>query len=173
MIVNNIDVTKPDRDLNKGHPLLRFRWPILKKELEGQHGIITMENEIYRPDERQQYLYGGGRTPEALIEKVVNIAFARPSEPIVTNAWSARTSPHGWTINGQPAAAAIDVVPVGNDGKPWTKDDRWEELVEVIAKIGAMFGLMHFHAPGKAVWDKPHLQLVEWSDREHRLILPE
>lgn len=165
----------PDADLAKGHVLLRGRWPVLKQELEAKHGISLRVIEVYRPDVRQQWLYGAGRIPELCVTKGVPREFARPAEKIVTNAWSASVGAHGWSENGQPASCAMDVVPVGADGKPWTDDDRWSEFVELtndFLDVGGRVGLTHFHAPGKDVWDKPHLQLVEWSDLEHRLILP-
>lgn len=109
-------------------------------------------------------------------------AFARPTEKIVTGAWSAAVGAHGWLDVGdpptlrKPASCALDAVPVGEDGRPWTQDDDWQRFVDLtddIMDVGGRFGLIHFHAPGKDVWDKPHLQLVEWSDAEHRLILPD
>lgn len=166
---------QPDRDFSKAHTLIRGRWPVLKRELEERHGILLFINEVYRPEARQQWLYGAGRGREKLIVRGINPEWARPTEPIVTNAWSARTSSHGWVENGLPASCAIDVVPVGADQRPWTKDDDWDRFVALtddIADVGGRIGLIHFHAPGKAVWDKPHLQLKEWSDEEHRLVLP-
>jgi hypothetical protein len=175
---------QPDRDLAKGHPLLQGRWPVLRQELQTKHGIILQIAEVYRPDVRQQWLYGSGRGREKLISRGINPDFARPEAPIVTNAWSAKLSAHGYTLlppftgvppaEGLPASCAMDVVPVGEDGTPWTVDDRWDDFVRLtddVADIGGKIGLVHFHAPGKAVWDKPHLQLVEWSDALHALIL--
>jgi hypothetical protein len=155
---------------------------VLREALETQHGIVLVVNEVYRPEPRQQWLYGAGRPAELLLSRNIPIEWARPTEPIVTNAWSAATSAHGYTLvppyTGEtppallPAACALDVVPVGADGRPWTVDDRWDEFVQRVAEIGSRIGLIHFHAPGKAVWDKPHLQLVEWSDTQHTLLPP-
>jgi hypothetical protein len=169
--VTDLDVTRPDRDLAKGHPLLQARWPVLLERLVAE-GFPMMVNEVYRPELRQQWLYGAGRSAFQLAGQGISAAFARPAEPRVTNAWSAKLSAHGWTIANVPAAAALDVVPVGADGKPWSRDDPWDAFVALLARIGPSHGLVHFHSPGKGVWDRPHLQLVEWSDRDHRVILP-
>lgn len=167
----DLDVTQPDRELGKGHPLVRSRWPVLLAHLVAE-GFPMVVNEVYRPELRQQWLYGSGRTTRQMMDRGLSVTFARPFEPRVTNAWSARLSAHGWTEGNQPAAAALDVVPLGGDGRPWTRDDPWDAFVALLARIGPEHGLVHFHSPGKGVWDRPHLQLVEWSDRDHRLILP-
>jgi hypothetical protein len=169
--VTDLDMSRPDRDLTKGHPLLKERWPVLLARLTAD-GFPMMVNEVYRPELRQQWLYGAGRTVRQMMDRGLSTAFARPTEPRVTNAWSAHLSAHGWTEQNQPAAAALDVVPVGADGKPWSRDDPWDAFVALLARIGPEYGLVHFHSPGKGVWDRPHLQLAEWSDSDHRVILP-
>lgn len=170
----------PDKDLAKGHRLMQERWPLLDAALQGSRfnlGRIQVI-EVYRPDMRQQWLYGQGRTAEQCVAKGVPVEFARPGL-IVTNAWSAAVGAHGWTepipgsILRAPASCAIDVVPVGPDGRAWTKDDRFDEFVQDMIVAGPEFGLVHFHSAGKTVTDRPHLQLIEWSDKEHRLVLPD
>lgn len=168
----NSDITRADTDLRRGHPLLRERWARLERLLREEHGMACRVIEVYRPEGRQRWLYGAGRTAQDLIQKGIDAAYARPSEPRVTNAWSAATSAHGWMEHGEPAAAALDVCPVGRDGRPYTADDPWDEFVRLIAALGPGIGLVHFHGK-KGVWDRPHLELYpEWSNREHRLVLP-
>ena len=133
---------RPDRDLSKGHPLLQDRWPTLLRLLTGQ-GFMMMVNEVYRPEERQQWLYAQGRTAEQCVAKGIRADWARPGK-IVTNAWSAATSAHGYTLMGEPAAAALDVVPVGPDSKPWSADDPWDAFVGLLSRIGPQVGLVHF-----------------------------
>lgn len=165
-------ITSPNRDLALCHPLVQARWPALQAHLRFRYDMRMFLNEGYRSDERQMFLYGKGRTAEQLVAAGLDPMYAQPGEARVTNAKNASKSAHGWAVNGKPAAAAIDVVPLGADGKPWTKDDPWDQFVLAIAEEGAHFGLVHFHSPGKGVWDKPHCQLVEWSDREKRLLVP-
>lgn len=162
---------QPDRDLTKAHILVQGRWPVMRKELETQHGLAIIINEVYRPDVRQQWLFGAGRSRDELVAKGINPDWSRPTEKVVTNAWSAKTSAHGWEENGRPASCALDVVPVGADGKAWTPDDRWDDFLRAVEDVGRKIGLVHFHAPGKQVWDKPHLQLFEWSDALKQLVL--
>lgn len=164
----------PDRDLTKGHRLLQARWPALKSILERELQTTFLVNEVFRSDLRQQWLYGQGRTPEQCAEKGVPVEFAREGL-IVTNAWSAKVGAHGWEEHGLPASCALDVIPLGEDGKPWTVDDPWDGFVELTTtpdSPGGQIGLIHFTSSGK-VSDKPHLQLREYSDLVHKLILPD
>lgn len=160
---------RADPDLSKGHLLLQRRWPRLDERLR-KAGLICQVIEVYRPDARQQWLFGQGRSPAELELKGIDPRYARPGG-IVTNAWSALTSAHGWTEGGVAMAVAMDIDPVGIDGRPWTADDPWDEMVSEVARAAAVCGLVHFHAPGKAPTDKPHIQCVEYSDRLHRLMV--
>jgi len=176
-----------DRDLKKGHPLLVQRWTALQPALEQKLGCPVIVWECYRSDQRQGWLYGQGRNHKHMIAKGLDPSWARPGL-VVTNAWSAKTSAHGhlsphgehvfpavraaWP-DGVPASCALDVVPLGADGRPWTTDDPWtafsalsDEPLDALVK---QYGLIHFRAPGKQVWDKPHLQLMEWDDALHAL----
>ena len=174
----NVPVDRADPDLSKGHPLLQERWTVLNGILLRKYGWTMLVIEVYRPELRQQWLYGQGRTVEQLRAKgIMRPAFARPKMKRVTNAWSARVSAHGCMIRGPagtwiPAAAGLDVVPVGEDKRPWTKDDPWDPFVVAITTEGLSVGLVHFHSHGKGVTDRPHLQLwPEWSDVTHRLMV--
>lgn len=162
----------PDRDIGKAHPLLASRWPALRARLSTA-GIVTSVNEVWRSNERQQWLYGGGRTAAQLVARGVPTMYARPTDPLVTNAWSAATTAHGWTESGRPAACALDVVPLGRDGRPWTADDPWDEFVALVEDAVAQTGLRHFRDHGGCITDRPHLQLSEWSDLHDRPILPD
>ena len=165
-----MSVETPDRDWTKAHPLLVRRWGQLGGVLFARIGK-TMVNEIYRADARQAWLYGQGRTAAELQAVGLDPMLARPG-PRVTNAWSAKLSAHGHQLDdGTPASCALDLVPLGADDKPWSADDPWDELVRVVAEESAKVGLRHFHKPGKAPTDTPHVQLVEWNDALHRLIL--
>lgn len=163
------DYRKPDNRLELAHPLLQARLPELERQLLDKYGWHTQRIELYRPEIRQQWLYGASRTGAALAEHGITAAFARPREARVTNAWSARVSAHGYLLGTTPAAAAVDLCPVGADGRAFSRDDPWEEFVRAMALEGPAIGLVHFHSPGKAVWDKPHLELLEWSNREHTM----
>lgn len=166
------DFTLASTDLALGHVLVQARWPVLSEFLLNRYGWVMRVIEVYRPELRQQWLYGSGRTVGKLSEYGISARFARPALPVVTNAWTARVSAHGHLEGIIPAAAALDVVPLGADGRPWTRDDPWTPFVAALARDGAAHGLIHFHAPGKQVWDRPHLQLIEWSDVSFNLALP-
>lgn len=164
------DLSKPDRDLMKAHPLLRERWARLGGILLAA-GIKTMIWEVYRSDERQAWLYGQGRTADDLKAVGLDPALARAGDK-VTNAYSSALSAHGWRMpDGSPASAAFDLVPLGDDEKPWTPDDPWDSFVATVAQHAKLTGLRHFAKPGKPPWDKPHVQLQEWDDKLHRLLV--
>lgn len=171
------DFHEADPDLDKGHPLLQVRWASLQHLLVEKYGFNMRVIEVYRADLRQQWLYGSGRSIAQLMDHGINTAFARPNLPRITMAWSARLSAHGVTQPdgaGQmmPAAAALDVAPVGVDGRPWTQDDPWDAFTVAMVVEGPSHGLVHFHGRNKQVTDRPHLQLYpEWSDSLHRLTL--
>lgn len=175
-VVVPADLGRPIRDLRTAHPLLQARWAQLEPLLRAA-GFVMLVNEAWRPEERQQWLYAQGRTTDECKRMGVPAKYARAGA-IVTNSWSAANSAHGWTHGAgvntvAPAACAIDVVPLGADSKPWTKDDPWASWYTFVSRpeIKAI-GLVHFTKPGKKPWDMPHLQLKEWSDKLKRLVLP-
>lgn len=161
------------RDLTSGHPWLQSRFAKLSAVLT-MRGFPLFVNEVFRYDLRQGWLFGSGRSPEVCRSNGVDPRFSRPNEPVVTNAWSAGTSAHGFTLIdgvGQtiPASCAIDVVPVGPDGIPWTKDDDWSTFLDHLESDANACGLRHFRNASGQVSDKPHLQLVEFCDAHHAL----
>lgn len=169
------DLGRPLRDLRLAHALVQARWANLELVLIGA-GYPTFVNEVWRPDARQQWLWAQGRTADQCRRYGVPAKFAREGD-VVTNSWSAANSAHGWTQSVgvgtvAPAACAIDVVPLGADGKPWTKDDPWDAWLAFVDRpeVKAL-GLVHFAKPGKKPWDVPHLQLAEWSDKTKRLLI--
>jgi peptidoglycan L-alanyl-D-glutamate endopeptidase CwlK len=104
---------------------------------EGVDVLITC---TYRSNAEQDALYAQGRTTPGRI---------------VTNA-KAGQSAHNFTLNGQPAAKAFDVVPLV-DGKPqWdASHPAWQEL----GKIGMGLGLNWYGAPGSKFREFPHFQM--------------
>jgi hypothetical protein len=166
-VIPDPDVTHPDRDLGKGHPLLQQRWPILKAVMSEKYGWEIQLIEVYRPELRQMWLYGAGRTSRQLLDAGIPISLSRPYEPRVTNAKSSRLSAHGWLQGTTPAAAAADVCPVGKDGRAFTRDDPFDDFVVAVAREASVTGLIHFHSASKGVWDRPHVQLDIWCDRHH------
>ena len=84
-------------------------------------GIDLLVTCTYRSNEEQAALYAIGRT--------------KPGR-IVTNARPGRST-HNNTLNGKPAALAVDVVPL-RDGKPvWSASDPvWKRVGEIGEKVG-------------------------------------
>jgi len=163
------------------HPLVVQSWAQLAPVLEEQLGVKVAVFEGYRPDARQRWLYGQGRSAVQLAKVGLDPSLSQPSLPIVTNAWSAKTSAHGYVLpmctadwpDGVPASLALDIMIFDAAGKQWANDAPWDQFVALTEDNGALtqYGLVHFHSAGKAVWDRPHLQRVEWSDAVHNLLV--
>jgi hypothetical protein len=164
-----MDVTRADPDLAKGHSLLQQRLPPWEQAAAGA-GFRVQRLEVYRPDARQAWLYGQGRTPEALQAVGLDPALARPGQ-IVTNAWSAKTSAHGYTIqpNETPAAAGADYGVLDSAGKLWAADADWPGFMVWCLANEQQYAIRHFGPPLHPVTDQPHVQLVEYNDHTHQL----
>lgn len=170
------DVTRPVKDPATGHPETQRRWTALKAWLL-THGFSDgmLDVEWYRYEARQQWLFGASRTGDAIVRYGCPRSYARPDDPWRTNAYSASTSAHGNVRRDPtsglfvPASAALDCVPLGPDGKPFTGDDPWPEFIDAVRE--ANLGLRHFVDAQGRVKDQDHLQLDEWSDAKHALQL--
>ena len=108
------------RKLTDLHPQMQ---PIMTRFLANARaaGIDLLVTCTYRSNEEQAALYAIGRT--------------KPGR-IVTNAKPGRST-HNNTLNGKPAALAVDVVPL-RDGKPvWSASDPvWKRVGEIGEKVG-------------------------------------
>jgi len=108
------------RKLTDLHPQMQ---PMVTRFLANARaaGIDLLVTCTYRSNEEQAALYAIGRT--------------KPGR-IVTNAKPGRST-HNNTLNGKPAALAVDVVPL-RDGKPvWSASDPvWKRVGEIGEKVG-------------------------------------
>lgn len=108
------------RKLTDLHPQMQ---PMVTRFLANARaaGINLLVTCTYRSNEEQAALYAIGRT--------------KPGR-IVTNAKPGRST-HNNTLNGKPAALAVDVVPL-RDGKPvWSASDPvWKRVGEIGEKVG-------------------------------------
>jgi len=132
------------RKIEDLHPDLQ---PLCRAFLEQaeQQNIDVLITCTFRSNAEQTALYAQGRTAPGRI---------------VTRA-KAGQSAHNFTIDGQPAAKAFDVVPLV-DGKPqWdARHPAWQAL----GKIGMGLGLNWYGAPGSAFPEFPHFELKEQDD---------
>ncbi len=134
------DVTKPDRDLTKVHPLLQLRLLSFFQEC-GRRKVSVFITEGYRSGERQDWLYARGRTRDT-------------SRPVLTYA-KAGQSYHNLLIMDQPCSAAVDVA-VWDEDTPWSKSLEWSGSAKEWEKV---------HAAAEAAglqtlnFEKPHIQL--------------
>ena len=108
------------RKLTDLHPQMQ---PMVTRFLANARaaGIDLLVTCTYRSNEEQAALYAIGRT--------------KPGR-IVTRAKPGRST-HNNTLNGKPAALAVDVVPL-RDGKPiWSASDPvWKRVGEIGEKVG-------------------------------------
>ena len=129
------------RKIEDLHPGLQpLCWEFLKQA--ANQGINVLLTCTYRSNAEQTALYAQGRTTPGRI---------------VTRA-KAGQSAHNFTIDGQPAAKAFDVVPLV-DGKPqWdARHPAWQAL----GKIGVQLGLNWYGAPGSKFVEFPHFELKD------------
>jgi peptidoglycan LD-endopeptidase CwlK len=146
------------RKITDCHPVLQ---PLVQSFLENctRAGVDVIVTCTWRSPEEQEALYAQGRT--------------RPGK-IVTNA-RAGQSAHNYTLNGLPAALAIDVVPLRN-GKPvWglsgdgiddnpADDERDDlELWQRVRKAGEDAGL-ESASRWTSFREWPHLQHPKWRE---------
>ena len=125
------------RKLTDLHPQMQ---PMVTRFLANARaaGIDLLVTCTYRSNEEQAALYAIGRT--------------KPGR-IVTNAKPGRST-HNNTLNGKPAALAVDVVPL-RDGKPvWSASDPvWKRVGEIGEKVG-----LEWAGRWKTFREYPHFQ---------------
>lgn len=146
------------RKITDCHPILQ---PLVQKFLDYciRAGLDVLITCTWRSDAEQEALYAQGRT--------------KPGK-IVTNA-RAGQSAHNYTLNGLPAALAIDVVPLRN-GKPvWglsgngidddpADDERDDlELWQRVVKAGEDAGLVSA-SRWKSFREWPHLEYPKYRE---------
>lgn len=132
------DVTTPDRDFGKLHPLLQRALLEFFQEL-GRRKLAVFMTEGYRPLARQAHLYEQGRTRPGPV-----VTYAKPGQ-----------SYHNLTVNGRPASAAADFA-IWDEDRPWSKslewtgsEREWEHFTEAAHKVGLV--TLRF--------ERPHVQL--------------
>src|SRR6478735_5832524 len=86
------------RDIRLAHPLVQDRWRVLEGKCM-EAGFAMFLNEVWRPDQRQQWLWGQGRTALECVRQGIPAKFARPGS-IVTHSTRASNSAHGWMVSG-------------------------------------------------------------------------
>lgn len=147
------------RKITDCHPTLQ---PLVQKFIHNctVAGLDVLITCTWRSNEEQESLYAQGRT--------------KPGK-IVTNA-RAGQSAHNYTLNGLPAALAIDVVPLRN-GKPvWglsgdgiddnpADDDKDDlELWQKVRSAAESAGL-ESASRWSSMREWPHFQIPNWKER--------
>lgn len=168
----------PDADPAKWHSVMQQRVPPMLNFLFARFGYKAKVFEGYRSEQRQQWLWAQGRSAEDCAAAGVPEEFARPGQ-IVTNASSAATSAHGYTVTAPtsgvvtpgmaqefsvtPAALAVDVIP-DEEAHPFADEVFFDAFAGAMEQTVELFGLRHFYRKDGTCWDKPHVQAVEWDD---------
>lgn len=101
----------------------------------------------YRSADEQDQLYAQGRTIRG---------------PVVTNARGGQSA-HNQAVNGKPASAAFDCVPIVN-GKPvWSTWGSDKQLWQTIGRIGKAQGLIWAGDWKGHLVEYGHFQLASWT----------
>ena len=114
-----------------------------------QRGITLLVTCTYRSPEEQARLYAQGRTAPGRI---------------VTNAKPGKSKHNAQTPQGEPAAEAVDIVPVWMGKLVWsmvdddTTPESEKEIWQRIGQHGIDVGLKWFGAPGSPFFEGCHFQ---------------
>ncbi|WP_047396517.1 M15 family metallopeptidase [Chitinibacter sp. ZOR0017] len=129
----------PSRKIEDLHPDLQ---PICREFLRrcAAAGLNILITGTYRSNAEQDVMYAQGRTTPG---------------PIITRAKGGQSA-HNFTINGQPAARAFDIVPVKKGAAVWDSDD---PLWQKAGQIGMDLGLNWYGRPGAPFREFPHFEL--------------
>lgn len=141
-------ITEATRDLKQLNPLVKTMLEIALNKII-KKGIKPLVTETYRPQERQYYLYGQGRSFSQCIgagmpKKYAN-KYARGGDQVT------------WTLNSMHTKrCAVDLIPQ-RDGKAiWnSKDAETLKIIEIMQSVGFEAGANWEYSP-----DSPHFQVA-------------
>ena len=139
--MSNTDQCRDTKKLNK---LVQIMLAAALAEIKAK-GVNPLVIETYRTRERQNYLYGQGRTKAQCLAAGVPAAYARPGATQVT-----------WTLNSiHCLKKAVDVIPVRKGKAIWNAADKdTQTIIAVMEKYGFEPGANWSKSP-----DSPHFQV--------------
>lgn len=139
--MSNTDQCRNTKKLNK---LVQIMLAAALAEIKAK-GVTPLVIETYRTRERQNYLYGQGRTRTQCLAVGVPAAYARPGATQVT-----------WTLNSiHCLKKAVDVIPVRKGKAIWNAADQdTQTIIAVMEKYGFEPGANWSKSP-----DSPHFQV--------------
>lgn len=138
------NVTDQCRNTKKLNKLVQIMLAAALAEIKAK-GVNSLVIETYRTRERQNYLYGQGRTWAQCLAAGVPAAYARPSLAQIT-----------WTLNSiHCVKKAVDVVATRKGKAIWNAADKDTKIIiEVMEKYGFEPGANWEKSP-----DSPHYQV--------------
>ena len=138
------NVTDQCRNTKKLNKLVQIMLAAALAEIKAK-GVNPLVIETYRTRERQNYLYGQGRTRTQCLAAGVPAAYARPGMVQIT-----------WTLNSiHCLKKAVDVVPVRKGEAIWNAADKdTQTIIAVMEKYGFEPGANWSKSP-----DSPHFQV--------------
>ena len=139
--MSNTDQCRDTKKLNK---LVQIMLATALAEIKAK-GVNPLVIETYRTRERQNYLYGHGRTRAQCLAAGVPATYARPGATQVT-----------WTLNSiHCLKKAVDVIPVRKGKAIWNAADKdTQTIIAVMEKYGFEPGSNWSKSP-----DSPHFQV--------------
>ena len=139
--MSNTDQCRDTKKLNK---LVQIMLAAALAEIKAK-GVNPLVIETYRTRDRQNYLYGQGRTRAQCLAAGVPAAYARPGATQVT-----------WTLNSiHCLKKAVDVIPVRKGKAIWNAADKdTKTIIAVMEKYGFEPGANWSKSP-----DSPHFQV--------------
>ena len=140
--MSNTDQCRDTKKLNK---LVQIMLAAALAEIKAK-GVNPLVIETYRTRERQNYLYGQGRTKAQCLAAGVPATYARPGATQVT-----------WTLNSMHCLKkAVDIIPVRKGKAIWNAADKdTQTIIAVMEKYGFEAGANWSKSP-----DSPHFQVI-------------
>lgn len=146
-----VKVTSSTRDISELNVLIQIMLKVALDKIR-EKGINPLIVETYRPQLRQYYLYGQGRTPSqcagAGMPKKYADKYARSGARVT------------WTLNSiHIKRCAVDLIPQRNGKAIWnTNDKETQSIITIMQKVGFEAGANWVNSP-----DSPHFQVDKIS----------
>lgn len=146
-----INVKSSTRDVMELNPLVRVMLNTALKKIRNKN-ITPLVVETYRPQERQYYLYGQGRSVSTCIGAGVPRKYAQK--------YARSGNKVTWTLNSiHIKRCAVDLIPQRNGKAIWNSSDyQTKQIISIMESVGFEAGANWSSSP-----DSPHYQVKDIS----------
>lgn len=142
-----VNVKSSTRDIKELNPLVQVMLNTALTKIKNKK-ITPLVVETYRPQERQYYLYGQGRSVSTCVGAGVPKKYAQK--------YARSGSKVTWTLNSiHIKRCAVDLIPQRNGKAIWnSKDSQTKQIISIMESVGFEAGANWSSSP-----DSPHFQV--------------